>query len=124
MTLPSSLASGGYLVRHELIALQIAQTEGGAEFYPSCTQINVDGSETGTPSDSDLVSLPGAYSDTDAGILVNAYDASLDYQFPGPAVVTLAGSGTATSRRALEAKSAARPYRLSRVMRDIAHKWS
>lgn len=153
MTLPSNLAAGGYLVRHELIALQIAQTEGGAEFYPSCTQINVGGNETGTPNTSDLVSFPGAYSDTDPGILVNAYDASLEYQFPGPAIVNL--TSTASSENATSTtktgtsgscvassgssdvissfavtqtislrspvETTTRPYRISRIMRDITN---
>ncbi len=68
VTLPANLAPGGYILRHEIIALHLAETVGGAEFYPSCSQINVGGSGTGTPTDDELVSLPGAYSDTDPGI--------------------------------------------------------
>ena len=67
-SLPKNLASGQYLVRHEIIALHLATTEGKAEFYPSCQQINVGGSETGVPSQDELLSFPGAYSDTDPGI--------------------------------------------------------
>lgn len=67
-SVPANLKSGQYLVRHEIIALHLADTKGGAEFYPSCTQVNVKGSGTGTPSASELVSFPGAYKDTDAGI--------------------------------------------------------
>ena len=66
--LPNNLAPGEYLVRHEIIALHLATTEGKAEFYPSCQQIKVGGSETGVPSDDELLSFPGAYSDTDPGI--------------------------------------------------------
>ncbi len=71
VTLPSNLAAGNYLIRHEIIALHNAQAEGGAEFYASCTQLKVGGSGTGTPSSNDLVQLPGAYSDTDPGILID-----------------------------------------------------
>jgi hypothetical protein len=70
VTLPNNIAPGAYLIRHEIIALHLADKAGGAEFYPSCSQIRVGGSGTGVPKDSELVSLPGAYSDTDPGILV------------------------------------------------------
>ena len=46
-------------------------SQGGAEFYPACVQLTVGGSQTGQPSSSEEVSLPGAYSDTDPGILTN-----------------------------------------------------
>ena len=66
--LPKNLASGEYLVRHEIIALHLATQKGGAEFYPSCQQIKVGGSGTGVPSQDELLSFPGAYSDDDPGI--------------------------------------------------------
>ena len=68
VTLPSNLAPGNYIIRHEIIALQLAQSEGGAEFYPSCTQLKVGGNQTGAPEPDELVLLPGAYKDTDPGI--------------------------------------------------------
>ena len=68
LSVPAGLAQGAYLMRHEIIALQGAQSQGGAEFYPSCAQVKVGGSGTGTPKSSDLVSFPGGYSDTDPGI--------------------------------------------------------
>ena len=69
VTIPENLKAGNYLLRHELIALQGAQAEGGAEFYPSCVQMTIGGSGTGTPSTT--VSFPGAYSASDPGILVD-----------------------------------------------------
>ena len=87
--LPSTLARGGYLLRHEIIALHLADQPGGAEFYPACIQINVGGSQSGTPSPSELVQFPGAYTDNDPGILVNAFSDAA-YQFPGPAISKLA----------------------------------
>lgn len=98
VTLPSNLAAGSYLLRHEIIALHIASDEGGAEFYAGCVQMKVGGSETGAPSDSDLVKFPGAYSDEDPGILVNAFSLGKnDYQFPGPNVSDLSGSSSGSS---------------------------
>ena len=84
LALPDNLKAGDYLVRHEvccslssttvsvltityqIIALHLATSKGGAEFYPSCTQIRVGGSGTGVAKDT--VSFPGAYSDNDPGI--------------------------------------------------------
>ena len=66
--IPNGLASGQYLIRHEIIALHLAVTMGGAEFYPSCSQVNVRGSQVSVASANELVSFPGAYSDSDPGI--------------------------------------------------------
>ncbi|KAL7278167.1 hypothetical protein ACG7TL_008140 [Trametes sanguinea] len=87
--LPSNIAPGEYLIRHEILALHTAMSLGGAEFYPSCTQLKISGSQTGKPNET--VSFPGAYSDTDPGILIDAYDLKTAYIFPGPAVSNLAG---------------------------------
>lgn len=35
-TIPSNIASGNYVVRHEIIALHSAGTENGAQAYPQC----------------------------------------------------------------------------------------
>jgi hypothetical protein len=70
VTLPSDIASGEYLIRHEIIALHLATEMGGAEFYPSCSQLKIGGNGTAVPSADELVSFPGAYSDDDPGIYV------------------------------------------------------
>jgi hypothetical protein len=87
--LPSNLARGGYLLRHEIVALHLADQPGGAEFYPACIQINVGGNQSGAPSPNELVRFPGAYKDNDAGIFVNVFDNGA-YKFPGPAISKLA----------------------------------
>jgi len=95
MNLPSNVAPGQYLVRHEIIALQLATSVGGAEFYPMCTQINVSGSGTGKPTAQETVKLPGAYSDTDPGIYdPNVYEPGANYTFPGPNVAAFVGSSS------------------------------
>ncbi|KAI5115985.1 hypothetical protein M0805_004642 [Coniferiporia weirii] len=108
ITLPENLASGQYLIRHEIIALHLATTLGGAEFYPSCSQISVGGNETGVPSTSDLVSLPGAYSDNDPGIFdPTVFDDGAKYVFPGPAIATLVdGNDGASASTTTELSSA------------------
>ncbi|KAF5342190.1 hypothetical protein D9611_002154 [Ephemerocybe angulata] len=91
--IPANIAAGNYLIRHEIIGLHIATVEGGAEFYPSCAHLKIEGSGNGVPSEKDLVSFPGGYGDKDAGIIVpNVFDTNLNYQFPGPAVAKLESS--------------------------------
>jgi hypothetical protein len=87
LKIPSSLASGEYLLRVEQIALHQAQQQGGAQFYIACAQISVTGGGSGTPSP--LVSLPGAYGSSDPGIVVDIWSKPIDnYKGPGPAVWT------------------------------------
>ncbi|KAH0826360.1 glycosyl hydrolase family 61-domain-containing protein [Lanmaoa asiatica] len=94
VTIPSTLQSGQYLIRHEIIALHLATTVGGAEFYPSCTQVNVGGSQVGTASASEEVTFPGGYSDTDPGIYdPTVFDTPVQYTFPGPPIASFV-SGT------------------------------
>ncbi|EPQ61333.1 hypothetical protein GLOTRDRAFT_69702 [Gloeophyllum trabeum ATCC 11539] len=95
VTLPSNIAPGDYLIRHEIIALHLGMTEGGAEFYPSCTQVRITGNGSGTPNQT--VSFPGAYSDTDPGIWdKNVYDPSAPYTFPGPPLSNLVSGDSGT----------------------------
>ncbi|KAF7304393.1 hypothetical protein HMN09_00841400 [Mycena chlorophos] len=116
VTLPSNIAPGNYLVRHEIIALHLATSLGGAEFYPSCTQIRVAGSGTGKPTQEELVTFPGAYSDTDPGILVpDVFDLPPPpYTFPGPPVAAFVtqgagATGTGTAARAGPTTTATSP---------------
>lgn len=83
-TIPSCLAAGAYIVRHEIIALHSAYSYPGAQFYPSCHQIKVTGSGTST-GPSSKVAIPGVYKGTDPGITYDAYQATT-YTIPGPAV--------------------------------------
>ncbi|KAH7923365.1 hypothetical protein BV22DRAFT_1036374 [Leucogyrophana mollusca] len=101
VTIPSTIAPGQYLIRHEIIALHLANEMGGAEFYPSCTQVNVGGSQTGVAQSSEMVTFPGGYSDTDPGIYdPTIFDTPVNYTFPGPpiaAFVSASPSSTTSS---------------------------
>jgi len=80
--IPSCIEDGQYLLRAEIIALHAASSSGGAQFYMECAQINVSGgSGAKTPT---TVSLPGAYSASDPGILINIYQTLTSYTIPGP----------------------------------------
>jgi len=97
-TIPSSLAAGNYLIKHEIIALHLATSLGGAEFYEGCAQLKVGGNQDGRPAQNELVSLPGAYSDNDKGIFdKNVFDKGDKYTFPGPPIATFANGGSAST---------------------------
>ncbi|KAI1263703.1 carbohydrate-binding module family 1 protein [Xylariaceae sp. FL1019] len=81
--IPSDIAPGDYLLRAEVVALHVASGTNGAQFYMSCFQLTVTGSGTASPSG---VSLPGAYSASDPGILINIYQSLSTYEAPGPTV--------------------------------------
>lgn len=110
VTLPSNLEPGQYLIRHEIIALHLATELGGAEFYPSCTQVNILGNQTGTPTSNEEVTFPGGYSDTDPGIYdPTVFDTPVQYTFPGPPVATLVTSSSSTSSSSLSPYTIATP---------------
>lgn len=85
--IPKCIAPGKYLMRNEAIALHVAQSKGGAQFYLSCAQLEVTGGGSMAPKN--LVAFPGAYSATDPGILINInYPVPTSYTNPGPATFT------------------------------------
>ncbi|KAL2190856.1 glycoside hydrolase family 61 protein [Thermothelomyces heterothallicus CBS 203.75] len=91
--LPQCIADGNYLLRVEVLALHSAYSQGQAQFYQSCAQINVSGGGSFTPPST--VSFPGAYSASDPGILINIYGATgqpdnngQPYTAPGPAPIS------------------------------------
>ncbi|KAG8990570.1 hypothetical protein FRB90_001706 [Tulasnella sp. 427] len=93
-TIPADIAPGDYLLRAEVIALHVAGSVGGAQHYMSCYQLTVTGSGSSSPAG---VAFPGAYSQTDPGILFNLYTSFTTYTIPGPTVYTPGGgSGTTT----------------------------
>ncbi|KAJ7165703.1 glycosyl hydrolase family 61-domain-containing protein [Mycena crocata] len=94
-TIPSCIAAGQYLLRHEMIALHGAVTYPGAQFYMECAQIQITGGGSTSPA---TVSFPGAYKGTDPGITTNIYWPLLtNYTVPGPSVFSCSGGGVATT---------------------------
>ncbi|KAJ1299429.1 hypothetical protein OPQ81_004947 [Rhizoctonia solani] len=90
LTIPKNIPSGQYIMRHEIIALHLADKRGGVEFYGGCIQFNVKG---GTGSANFLngvqtAKFPGGYSLDDKGIHVNVFNKGFKYTFPGPALFT------------------------------------
>lgn len=85
-TIPSSLAAGNYLIRHELIALHQANTP---QFYAECAQLQVTGSGSAQPSGDYFATIPGYAPQSDPGITVDTYGSkATTYTPPGPKVWT------------------------------------
>ncbi|KAI0444022.1 family 61 glycoside hydrolase [Xylaria telfairii] len=89
-TVPSTLAPGNYVFRHEIIALHGASSANGAQNYPQCFNIAITGSGTDKPEGTLGINL---YKSTDPGILFNPYAPFTSYTIPGPALYR-SGSGS------------------------------
>jgi len=90
MNLPKGLASGEYIMRHEILALHDAQN-GDPQFYPMCTNLIVDGDGSAPLPEAQGIKLPGGYRADDPFLHVNLFDGSLEkqnYVAPGPPVYT------------------------------------
>lgn len=112
-TLPSALPSGQYLVRMEAIALHVAETYGGAQFYISCGQVNVLNGGDGTPGP--LVAIPGVYTGYEPGILINIYDPiPTNYTQPGPVSLSFLRAG-ALQRNGADQRKFRRSGRVERA---------
>ncbi|KAM0713507.1 hypothetical protein Q7P37_010469 [Cladosporium fusiforme] len=87
--IPSSLAAGNYVLRHEIIALHAAGQENGAQNYPQCINIEVTGSGSTDPCDDGAECVAGTelYTASDAGITFDIYGGDISgYEIPGPSV--------------------------------------
>lgn len=97
LTIPESLASGKYLVRQEIIAHHESDTAfsenpaRGAQFYPSCVQVEVSGSGSAVPDQGFDFNVDYTYEDP--GIVFNLYGDYSSYEIPGPEVWNAASSG-------------------------------
>jgi endoglucanase len=83
--IPTSIAPGNYVLRHEIIALHAAGSLDGAQAYPQCINIQVVGSGSYAPA-----GVPGTalYKETDPGILYNVYTSPEAYTVPGPTLIS------------------------------------
>jgi len=104
--IPANIATGNYVLRHEIIALHSANDANGAQNYPQCVNLAIVGSDAAPPSGTPATSL---YKTNDPGILVNIYTSTLSYIVPGPTIIAggvssisqsypvIRGTGTPTS---------------------------
>ena len=83
-----------YSTDDHALALHVASSVGGAQFYMSCFQLNVGGSGSASPP---TVKFPGAYSVSDPGILIDIYTSPKAYAIPGPTPYGTASPAVATT---------------------------
>jgi cellulase len=102
VTVPSTLAAGKYVFRHEIIALHSAGDANGAQAYPQCLNLEVTGDGTTVPEG---VAGTSIYKADEDGIIFNVYAQDIKYNIPGPALFG-AGSGSAPSTPATPTKPA------------------
>lgn len=116
LTIPESLAAGKYLIRQEIIAHHESDTAyneneaRGAQFYPSCVQVEVTGSGSAVPDQG--FDFNTDYTYDDEGIVFNLYsDDASSYVIPGPEVWSASSGGSSpapdTSSPAEESSAAA-----------------
>ncbi|KAF3314578.1 hypothetical protein TWF173_004662 [Orbilia oligospora] len=101
VTIPPTISSGEYLLRHEILGLHVANEVNGAQFYPSCVHLKVTGGGSDSPSG---VALPGAYNPNDKdGILIALYQINQGekiYTAPGGPVWSKAAAPLQTAATA------------------------
>ncbi|KAF3762978.1 family 61 glycoside hydrolase [Cryphonectria parasitica EP155] len=103
-TVPSDLAAGNYVFRHEIIAVHGSESLNGAQNYPQCVNIQVTGSGTTSPSGTLGTEL---YHETDPGIYFNPYTTLLNYTIPGPALMEGGTNQTVTATTGAAAATSA-----------------
>ncbi|CAG7954103.1 unnamed protein product [Penicillium nalgiovense] len=81
--IPSTIAPGNYVMRHEIIALHSAGQTNGAQNYPQCFNLEVTGGGSDVPEGTPGMEL---YTNTDPGILFDIYSSLTSYDIPGPAL--------------------------------------
>ncbi|KAK2599223.1 hypothetical protein N8I77_010993 [Diaporthe amygdali] len=101
--IPSTLAAGNYVLRHEIIALHSAENSDGAQNYPQCFNLAITGTGSLQPSGTLGEAL---YKESDAGILVNIYNSLSTYDIPGPTQIA-AGTNLAQSAVPITASASA-----------------
>ncbi|ROT39097.1 endoglucanase-4 [Sodiomyces alkalinus F11] len=82
--IPSNVAPGHYVLRHEILALHSASQPNGAQSYPQCINLEITGSGSST--------FPGTagtqlLSPNEAGVVFNVWAPVSSYPVPGGAIV-------------------------------------
>lgn len=94
VTIPSSIESGDYVLRHEIVALRKANVTDGAECYPQCLNLKIKNGGSDNPSG---VKGTDLYKSNDPGMFVNIYSSLDSYKIPGPTMYSGASSTSVTA---------------------------
>ncbi|CAK7197507.1 hypothetical protein SEUCBS139899_000154 [Sporothrix eucalyptigena] len=98
--LPSDIAPGNYVLRHEMIALHAAGNVNGAQNYPFCFNLVISGNGTQAPAGIPAVSF---YKEKDPGILFDLFTKFTTYVIPGPPLYSDALTASQTKPGAIKA---------------------
>jgi cellulase len=77
---PTDIAPGNYVLRHEIIALHAAGNVNGAQDYPFCFNLAIDSTGTASP---DGIPATQLYKATDPGIKFDLFNHPTTYIIPG-----------------------------------------
>ncbi|KAL2830975.1 glycosyl hydrolase family 61-domain-containing protein [Aspergillus pseudoustus] len=96
VVIPANIKAGGYVLRHELIAMQ-----GKFQLYPQCVNLEVTGGGDSVPE-----GVPGAdlYTGNEPGLTTNIWQPVSDYKIPGPGLYD-SGAGTDTDTAGSETET-------------------
>ncbi|KAH8880037.1 glycoside hydrolase, partial [Thozetella sp. PMI_491] len=81
VTIPTGIAPGNYVLRHEIIALHAAGQTNGAQNYPFCYSLAISSDGTANPEG---VLATSFYKPADPGIHFDLFVKYTDYPIPGP----------------------------------------
>jgi cellulase len=112
IVIPTTIATGNYVVRHETIALHSAGTAGGAQVYPFCVNLAITSSGTDNPAG---VSAETIYDESSPSLVYNIYATPPlpDYTPPGPALYSGAITTLSQTLPAAPTASASGVYTVS-----------
>jgi hypothetical protein len=110
---PRGLRTGAYVLRQEIVALHFAERKGGAQNYPLCVNLWVEGLN-GEESDGEFkmdgFDARGFYKEDDPGVWVNVSAAAMTrYVVPGPTVAVGAAPVPHAEQRVTAARAVGTP---------------
>jgi cellulase len=83
--IPQVVAAGYFVLRHEIIALHVAEEFNGAQAYPQCMNLRIVEAKSNTSYPlNDGITGSDLYGVDDKGILVDVHQHIKGYQIPGP----------------------------------------
>jgi len=100
-TIPADIATGNYVIRHEILGLHAAGQANGAQDYPQCFNLAIKGTGSNKLTTGTLATA--FMTPTDPGVKFDLYSKFTSYTIPGPALY----SGAITISQTLPPKPTA-----------------
>ncbi|KAK4112860.1 lytic polysaccharide monooxygenase [Canariomyces notabilis] len=106
---PRGLRTGAYVLRQEIVALHFAERKGGAQNYPVCVNLWVEGEDGENEFNMDGFDARGFYKEDDPGVWGNVSAAMTKYVIPGPTVAVGAAPVPHAQQRVTSARAVGTP---------------